>query len=54
MNNIYNNSEYAAIQENMHKRLQEMKDKYGDSDALMQENLDRFLSKKGIAKVRVE
>ena len=54
MNNIYNNPEYASVQENMHKRLLELRKKYGDSDALTQENLNRFLEAKGKEKVELK
>ncbi len=39
MKNIYDDPEYAEVKELMHKRLIEMRDKYGDS----KENDDAFL-----------
>jgi arylsulfatase A-like enzyme len=54
MNNVYNNPEYADVQEHMHKRLEEMREKYGDSDAMDEEHLQRFLSAKGLEKVEVK
>ncbi len=50
MNNIYNDPTYAQIKENMHKRLEEMRVKYGDSDALDKSNLERYLKAKGVKK----
>ncbi|WP_226982957.1 sulfatase [Zobellia nedashkovskayae] len=50
MNNLYDNPEYASVQENMHKQLQDLRKKYGDSDELTQQNLERFLDAKGIEK----
>ena len=40
MNNIYNDPEYADIQSMMHKRFEEMRDKYGDSDELDQQAIE--------------
>jgi arylsulfatase A-like enzyme len=34
MNNLYGNSAYTGIQEDLHKRLEELRLQYGDSDAL--------------------
>ena len=48
MNNIYNNPDYAQIKDDMHKKLEEMREKYGDSDELDRSNLDRYLKSKGI------
>ncbi len=39
MKNIYDDPEYAEVKEMMHKKLQELREKYGDSD----ENDQRFL-----------
>lgn len=49
MHNIYNDIAYKKIQEHMHKRLNALRIKYGDSDALNQKNLNRYLKAKGIA-----
>ena len=45
MNNIYGDPEYDNIKEMMHKRLIEMRNKYGDSDDLNEMHLERYLSK---------
>ena len=44
MKNIYNDSNYKEIKDMMHKRLTEMRDKYGDSDELNQMHLERYLA----------
>lgn len=46
MTNIYNNPSNKEIRENMHKRLVEMRLKYGDSKELNDQNLDRYLTAK--------
>jgi arylsulfatase A-like enzyme len=48
MNNLYNNADYSDVQEEMHRKLIEVREKYGDSDALDKQNLERFLNKKGL------
>ena len=48
MNNIYDNPAYSEVRADMHKRLEEMRNKYGDSDALDKSSLDRYLKAKGI------
>lgn len=48
MNNLYNNPDYAGVQEDMHKKLIEIRAKYGDSDEIDKQNLDRFLTKKNL------
>ncbi len=48
MHNLYEDASYASVKENMHVQLEKMRAKYGDSDALNQENLDRFLKAKNI------
>ena len=50
MENVYNDSEYVSVREDMHKQLTKMRKKYGDSDALNQKNLERFLNAKGLNK----
>lgn len=50
MHNVYNDPAYASIKEDMHKQLERMRTKYGDSDALNEENLNTYLNKKGIKK----
>lgn len=42
MRNVYNDPAYQKIRKNMHKRLEEIRKKYGDSD----ENNRRYISKK--------
>lgn len=48
MHNAYNDVEYTSVKEDMHKQLEKMRIKYGDSDALNEENLERYLSVKNI------
>ena len=43
MNNIYSNPKYSEIKEEMHKKLSELRIKYGDSKEMDQKNLDRYL-----------
>jgi len=43
MNNIYNNPKYSEIQNKMHTRLDDLREKYGDSDEMDQMNLDRYI-----------
>ena len=43
MNNVYGDPEYDNIKEMMHKRLDEMRNKYGDSDELNEMHLERYL-----------
>ncbi|MCB4808939.1 sulfatase [Tamlana sp. 62-3] len=50
MHNLYDNPEYASVQKDMHEQLERMRTKYGDSDALNEENLNRYLNKKNIKK----
>ncbi len=45
MNNLYNHPDYADVQEEMHKKLIEVREKYGDSDEMDKKHLDRFLNK---------
>ena len=46
MMNVYDNPEYSEIKAMMHKRLVEMREKYGDSDELNQMHLERYLASK--------
>ncbi len=48
MHNVYNDPAYASIKEDMHKQLERMRVKYGDSDALNEEHLNRYLKAKNI------
>ena len=43
MNNIYDDPKYSKIKEQMHKKLSELRVKYGDSKEMDQKNLDRYL-----------
>ena len=43
MNSVYNNPEYAAVQEMMHKKLTELRNYYGDSDKNDQRFLKEYL-----------
>ena len=45
MTNVYGKPEYAAVQADLHKRLEELRKKYGDSDELNQQYLKSFLKK---------
>ena len=45
MNNIYNDPAYAEIQQIMHKRYVEMRKKYGDSDELDKQFIDRYVNR---------
>ena len=48
MNNVYNDPSYKKIVENMHDRLDEMREKYGDSDEFQKSHLERYLKGKGL------
>jgi arylsulfatase A-like enzyme len=43
MNNIYNNPAYAEVREMLHRRLQELREEYGDSDELNEKFLRAYL-----------
>jgi len=43
MNNLYDDPEYKQVQEQMHKKLQEVREKYRDSDANDQKFLEEYL-----------
>ena len=43
MKSVYNNPAYADVQKDMHKRLNELRIKYGDSDAIDQHYLKEYL-----------
>jgi arylsulfatase A-like enzyme len=45
MNNLYNHPDYGEVQEEMHQKLKEIRIKYGDSDKLDKQHLERYLSK---------
>lgn len=44
MNNLYDTHPYSEIQSQLHKRLDELRKQYGDSDALNQIHIERYLS----------
>lgn len=44
MKNVYDDSNYADIREMMHKKLVEIREKYGDSDATDKKYLDLYLN----------
>ena len=44
MKNLYGKKEYKAVQKKMHLRLTELREKYGDSDALDQMHIERYIS----------
>lgn len=46
MNNVYNDPAYAEVKNEMHKKLEEVRAKYGDSDELNQMFLNRTLNAK--------
>ncbi len=48
MNNLYDNPQYAIIRTSMHKKLEEVREKYGDSDENDKKHLHRFLDRKNI------
>jgi hypothetical protein len=43
MNNIYGDPEYAEVQADLHKRLEELREYYGDSDELNDKFLQEYL-----------
>ena len=43
MKNEYDNPDYADVKATLHKRLEELREKYGDSDANNQKYIDQFL-----------
>jgi len=47
MKSVYDNPAYAEVQEMLHKRLEELRIKYGDSDELNQEFLQKYLDARG-------
>ena len=44
MNNVYKQEQYQSVREEMHERLAELREKYGDSDELNQMHLERYLN----------
>lgn len=57
LNNVYDDPAYAKIREDLHARLEQMREKYGDSEELSQQYINTFLddvSKDGIFGVNQE
>ncbi|QZE13710.1 sulfatase [Halosquirtibacter laminarini] len=48
MKNLYGLPDYKEIQKAMHVKLDSLRAKYGDSEQIENENLDRYLKKKGL------
>ncbi|MCU4156978.1 sulfatase [Carboxylicivirga sp. A043] len=46
MHNVYGDEDYAKVQAMMHQKLEELRTSYGDSDALNEQHLNRYLQKK--------
>ena len=44
MNNIYDDPAYADVRETLHKRLEELREYYGDSDELNDKYLNAYLN----------
>lgn len=44
MNNVYGQKEYEKVQKKLHLRLKELRQQYGDSEALDQMHIERYLS----------
>ena len=45
MKNIYDDPAYADVQQMMHNRFNEMREKYGDSDELDQQFIERYINR---------
>jgi hypothetical protein len=43
MNNIYDDPAYTEVREMLHRRLQELREQYGDSDELNEKYLRAYL-----------
>jgi arylsulfatase A-like enzyme len=46
MNNLYHHPDYAGVQEELHRKLREIRLKYGDSDELDRHHLERYLERR--------
>ncbi|MFO7823882.1 MAG: sulfatase [Cyclobacterium sp.] len=44
MENLYNNPEYEEVQNELHRKLEALREQYGDSDELNQQFIDRYLN----------
>jgi len=51
MNNVYEDTAYKEVKENMHKKLIEVRAKYQDNDELNDVYLDKYLKAKNLKKV---
>jgi arylsulfatase A-like enzyme len=45
MKNVYNNPKYKKIKEDLHLKLKELREEYGDSDSLDLMHIKRYVSK---------
>ena len=45
MNNVYGDSEYAEVQKELHKKLEELRVKYKDNDSLNQNFIEEYKEK---------
>ena len=45
MKNAYNNPQYKKIKDNLHQKLKELREEYGDSDSLDLMHIKRYVSK---------
>ncbi|MEX2566252.1 MAG: sulfatase [Cyclobacteriaceae bacterium] len=43
MNNVYDDPSYAEVREELHQKLEDLREKYGDSDEMNQKYLDAYL-----------
>ena len=53
MKNIYNDRAYSKVRQELHKRLDQIREYYGDSDELNEKLLNEFLEGRGIERVPV-
>jgi arylsulfatase A-like enzyme len=53
MRNVYNDPAYNDIRKDMHQKLKDMREKYGDSDENNEFFLDKYLEHQGKKKVVV-
>ena len=45
MKNVYNDPQYKKIKDNLHQKLKELREQYGDSDSLDLMHIKRYVSK---------
>lgn len=53
MRNLYSDPAYAGVRKKLHRQLDEIRFRYGDSDELNQKFLDKFLEGRGMEKVQL-